>query len=157
MKRWSVLLISCFALLAIPALASAADVILPNGDVYRSTDDGVYNWIPDVATANAMGLDWNNLEYVDELPGPNGESPSATQLSVLLSAPAGLTTGASITRANGNDVILPDGSVYQLDDDGVYHWIPDLATANAMGLDWDNINYVDELPGPAGDPFPSVG
>jgi hypothetical protein len=64
--------------------------------------------------------------------------------------------GPSVTPANGNDVVLPDGSVYQLNDDGSYSRIPDLATASAMGLDWNALQLVDGLPGPAGTPFTKV-
>jgi hypothetical protein len=78
-------------------------------------------------------------------------------LAVVIGAQSGIAAASpAVTPANGNDVILPDGSVYQLNDDGSYSWIPDVATANAMGLDWNSLQPVDTLPGPAGPQFPAV-
>ncbi len=143
MKHWSALLFSLFALLALPVAASAADVILPDGSVYRQTNDGAYHWIPNVGTANALGVDWNNLQMIDELPGPSGDPLPAVQVRTTLGTPA---ASASQTHPSVNALILPDGSVYQLDPDGTCHWIPDVATANALGVDWNNLQVVDELP-----------
>ena len=139
------------------AHANGNDVILPDGSVYEFGDDGFYHLIPDVTTANAMGLDWNNLTVADELDGDVGDSYAAVvnRSPLGLDAPAA-SAAPALPQANGNDVILPDGSVYESDDDGVYHAIPDVATANAMHLDWDNLTVVDELDGPIGTPFPSV-
>ncbi len=143
----------------LPALGAAAgpavtpangnDVVLPDGGVYQLNDDGSYSRIPDPATANAMGLDWDSLQRVESLPGPVGNVfPSV--MSVQTPAASG---GPAAAQANGKDFLLPDGSVCQLNDDGSYSWIPDVATANAMGLDWDNLQPVDSLPGPLGTPF----
>jgi hypothetical protein len=46
--------------------------------------------------------------------------------------------------------------VYQLGDDGLYHWIPNVATANAMHLDWNDLVVTDALDAPAGDDILSV-
>lgn len=55
------------------------------------------------------------------------------------------------------DIILPDGAVFRFDDGaGVWRHIPDVDTANAMGLDWNGLTGVDEVPGPTGDDWPSV-
>ena len=106
-----------------------------------------------------MGLDWSSLQQVDVLPGPVGARfASVSDVSSTSGARTGTTNvsavaSAVVTQANGNDVILPDGTVYQRNDDGTYSWIPDVATGNAMHLDWNNLEAVDELPGPVGIPF----
>jgi hypothetical protein len=140
--------------------ANGNDVVLPDGTVYQQNDDGTYSWIPNVATANAMGLDWGNLQQVATLPGPVGDRfPAVVELSNASANRAGTSSATApakpaVAKANGNDVVLPDGTVYQLNDDGSYSWIPDVATANAMGLDWNSLQLLDELDGPLGTPFP---
>jgi hypothetical protein len=134
--------------------ANGNDVVLPDGSVYQQNDDGSFSWVPNVATANAMGVDWNSLTQVDELSGPTAD-PFPSVLT-LANPSFNRVGGLTVTPANGNDVILPDGTVYQGNDDGTYSWIPDVATATAMGLDWTTLNVVDELPGPVGTPFTSV-
>jgi hypothetical protein len=137
--------------------ANGTEVILPDGNVYQQNADGTYSLIPDVATANAMRLDWNALESVGELPGPAGEPlPSVVELTNARVTVSNAATRSPITPANGSEVILPDGNVYQQNADGTYSLIPDVATANAMRLDWNALESVGELPGPAGDPLPSV-
>ena len=49
----------------------------------------------------------------------------------------------------GGDV--SDGAVYIVGDDGLWHHIPNSDTFNAMGLVWNDINWVDPLPGSQGD------
>ena len=142
MKRWCVLLTALFALLGVPVAASAADVMLSDGSVYRQTDDGYYHWIPDVATANADGVDWNNLSIVDALPGPAGDPLPAIQVRTTLGTPA----APAQSHPHVDALILPDGSVYQVEPDGTCSYIPDVATANALGVDWNNLQAVDELP-----------
>ena len=61
------------------------------------------------------------------------------------------------TPANGSDFVLPDGQVYQENADGSFSCIPDVATGNAMGLDWNALTPIDCLPGPIGAPLPRVG
>ncbi len=61
-----------------------------------------------------------------------------------------------MTPANGNDVLLPDGSLWQGNDDGSWSWIPDLATAHAMGVNWNTLQLMDSLRGPVGAPFTPV-
>lgn len=134
--------------------ANGNDYVLPDGSVYQQNDDGSFSWIPNVDTANAMGIDWNALTVVDELSGPTGDPfPSVLGLANPSFDRLG---GVAVTPANGNDVILPDGTVYQGNDDGTYSWIPDVATASAMGVVWNALTAVDELPGPLGTPFASV-
>ena len=140
--------------------ANGNDVVLPDGSVYQLNDDGSYSWIPDVATANAMGVDWNSLQPVAALDGPEGDPfPPVlvlTNASVNVLGTSAAVAKPAVAKANGNDVILPDGSIYQRNDDGSYSWIPDVATANAMGVDWNGLEAVDSLDGPEGDPFPKV-
>lgn len=137
--------------------ANGNDVVFSDGSIYQANDDGSYSWIPNVATANAMGLDWSSLQPVDVLPGPLGTPfPSVSLSNASVSRTGSTSSTASVAKANGNDFILPDGSVYQQNDDGSYSWIPDVATGNAMGLNWNSLQPVDELDGPVGTPFPHV-
>ena len=78
-------------------------------------------------------------------------------LVIAVAVPAALADSSIvITPANGSDYILPDGTVYQQNDDGTFSWIPDVATANAMGVDWTSLIPVTGLDGPVVQPFPSV-
>ena len=173
MKKQIVLaaLVSLLAVATVPAAIAAGsgvtpangnDYILPSGDVYELGDDGNYHWVPDVATANAMGVDWNDLVVVDSLDASVGDpfSTIVTVSNARVTSTAPAATGASkhvaVTPANGFDVIDSNGDVYQLGDDGNYHWIPDVATANAMGVDWNSLTFEDTLDAPVGDAFPSV-
>ena len=176
MKKQIVLaaLVSLLAVAAVPSAiaadsgvtpANGNDYLLPTGDVYQLGDDGTYHWIPDVATANAMGLDWNALVIVDTLDAAVGDPFSTvvvlSNARVSTTAPAaspaaGPAKHVDVTPANGYDVIVPNGDVYQLGDDGNYHWIPNVATANAMNLAWDQLTFLDTLDAPVGDAFPSV-
>ena len=150
--------------------ANGSDYILPDGTVYQQNDDGTFSWIPDVATANAMGVDWTSLIPVTGLDGPVVQSfPSVVTLSNPSfnrtgagggTSPTGGSAGPSITPANGNDYALPDGQVYQDNGDGTCSWIPDVATGNAMGLNWNAlipVNDLSEVPCSVGTPFPHVG
>jgi hypothetical protein len=139
---------SAFAATTAVTPANGNDVVFPDGMVYQENGDGSYSLIPNVATANAMGLNWGALQPVVTLPGPVS-SPFPSTVAPPVTQPA-------VTPANGNDVVLPDGSVYQGNGDGTWSWIPDVATANAMGLQWNNLLSVDALPGPVGVPFTSV-
>jgi len=147
------------------AQANGNDVVLPNGSVYQENADGSYSWVPNIATANAMGIVWSSLQQVAVLPGPLGPAFPAivglanASLNPLVKGGAKASTSAAtvaVTPANGNDVLLPDGSIWQGNDDGSYSWIPDVATADAMGLNWDTLQFVDSLPGPVGTPFTPV-
>ena len=145
--------------------ANGSDYILPDGSVYQQNDDGSYSWIPNVATANAMGLDWTNLIPVSFLDGPVGDPfPSVLGLSnASFNRTGGSTstgsTSVPVTPANGLDYYLPNGQVYQDNQDGTCSWIPDVATGNAMHLDWNDLIPVDDvtdLPCDVGTPFPHV-
>jgi hypothetical protein len=144
--------------------ANGSDFILPDGTVYQQADDGTFSWIPNIATANAMGLDWSSLQPVDSLPGSVGDPfPSVlglTNASFNRSGGSGGGTvagSAKVTPANGYDYLLDNGQVYQDNFDGTCSWIPDVATGNAMHLDWNNLIPVgDTLPCDVGYPFPHV-
>jgi hypothetical protein len=45
---------------------------------------------------------------------------------------------AAFVPANGNDFLTPSGNVYQLSG-GRVHLIPNVPTANAMGLHWKSL------------------
>ena len=177
-------LLAALALIAAPAVPSAlADsssvavtpangnyIVLPDGPVYQQNDDGSWSWIPDIATANAMGLDWTSLQPATQVPGPIGApfpsvvtltNASPNRTATTAGTTAGTTTGSSqaaaIVRAIDDDLVLPDGQVYQENSDGSFSWIPDVSTGNAMGLNWNDLQPVDDLPGPVGLPFEHVG
>ena len=143
--------------------ANGNDFILPDGTVYQLNDDGTYSWIPNVATANAMGVDWSSLQPVAALDGPVGEPvPSVLSLSNASFNRTGggsTSTGGSTVKvppANGDDYVLPNGQIYQDNYDGTCSWIPDVATGNAMHLDWNDLVQVDTLPCDVGYPIPHV-
>jgi hypothetical protein len=145
-----------------PAQANGNDYILPDGSVYQQNDDGSFSWIPNIATATAMSLDWNALIPVNALDGVVGDPfPSVLGLS---NASFNRTSGGSgpsagtvkVTPANGDDYVLPNSQIYQDNYDGTCSWIPDVATGNAMHLDWNNLIPVDTLPCDVGYPFPHV-
>jgi hypothetical protein len=142
--------------------ANGSDFILPDGTVYQQADDGTFSWIPNIATANAMGLDWNSLQPVDSLDGTVvAPFPSVLGLSNASFNRSGSGSGSGagsvkVTPANGYDYLLDNSQVYQDNFDGTCSWIPDVATGNAMHVDWNNLIPVDELPCDVGYPFPHV-
>lgn len=172
MRKHAVLaaVVSLLIAVAVPAAIAATtvtpangnDYILPDGSVYQQNDDGTYSWIPNVATGNAMGLDWNNLQPVDQLDGAVVD-PIASVVTLSnasfnrVGGSSSTTSGVKVTPSNGDDYVLPNQQVYQSNPDGTYSWIPDVATGNAMHIDWNALIEVDELPGPVGIPFPHVG
>ena len=84
-------------------------------------------------------------------------SATLVALVIAVAVPAALADSSiGITPANGSDYILPDGTVYQQNDDGTFSWIPDVATANAMGVDGTSLIPVTGLDGPVVQSFPSV-
>ena len=145
--------------------ANGEDYILPDGTVYQRNEDGTFSWIPNVATGDAMGLDWQSLIAVPYLDGNVGEPfPSVLGLSNASfnrSGPSSFSAGRSVpvTPANGYDYYLPNGQVYQDNRDGTCSWIPDVATGNAMHLDWNDLIMVDgfsTLPCNIVNPFPHI-
>ncbi len=141
--------------------ANGNDYTLPDGTVYQQNDDGTFSWIPNMATGNAMGLDWGNLQPVDALDGTVVEPfPSVLDLSNASpnrTGSSGSTAGsAKVTPANGWDYVLPNGQIWQDNFDGTCSWVPDVPTGNAMHLDWNNLIMVDSLPCDPGYPFPHV-
>lgn len=81
-----------------------------------------------------------------------------SSLVIAVGGPSSIAAAANtqMTMASGNDVVLPDGTIYQVDGNGSYHWIPDVATGNAMHLDWNGLQTVGELPGPEAGAYASV-
>lgn len=135
------------------------DVILPDGSVYRFDGDSqTWRHIPDVDTANAMGVDWNNLAEDDSLPGPQGPDwPSVDQPSAPPPPPPAESGPPPPPSSQGGDEIDPSGNVYRFDP-ALEQWrhIPDVATANAMGVDWNNLQSVGGPPQPQGPDWPEV-
>jgi hypothetical protein len=167
MKKWVVLaaLMSLLTALGVSSTFAGAavtpangnDFVLPDGTVYELDADGVFHLIPNVATGNAMHLNWNAMTPVDSIDGDVGDPfPSVAVLTNARGAVATGTAKVAAVLANGSDFILPDGSVYQLDADGVYHLVPDVATGNAMHLSWNALQLLDALDSDVGNPFPSV-
>src|SRR5476651_2485753 len=77
-------------------------------------------------------------------------------LAIVVAVPSALAAGVPVTPANGSDFILPDGTVYQQNDDGTFSWVPNVATATAMGIQMGDLQPVSMLDGEVGAPFPSV-
>jgi len=145
------------AFLAVPSALAASvtpanghDFILPNGNVYQLGPLGQFHLIPDVATANAMKLNWNTLSATSSI------SPIGAPLASVLPAPATslplAVKNVPITaKANGADYVLPNGAVFQKDANGYFHWIPNVFTANQMNINWKTLIQVNSvgLVGPA--------
>jgi hypothetical protein len=134
--------------------ANGQDFILPNGDIYQLDAKGQYHLIPDVATANAMRLNWNTLTITSGV-GPVG----AAYPSIVPAARTQVTPTVAMvpvkTKANGADYILPNGAVFQKDANGYFHWIPNTATATAMGINWNQLIRVNSI-GLVGPAIPSA-
>jgi hypothetical protein len=155
LRRWLVAFGAVFTLVAVPGALAASitpangrDFILPDNNVYQLSPNGVYHLIPDVPTANAMGIVWNKLSQVSSVSPVGGAFAS-----VLPPAPVRIV--APTTKANGMDYLLPNGSVFQRDAKGVYHWIPDVTTANAMGVTWTELRRATSV-SPVGGAIKSV-
>jgi hypothetical protein len=149
--------------------ANGNDFILPDGSVYQQNDDGTFSWVPNVATGVAMGITLDMLQPVSVVPGEVvAPFPSVLGLANASFNRTGGGTGAAsggvkVTPTNGNDYLLPNGQIFQDNGDGTCSWVPDPATANAMGITWNDVTLVDDLSqvgGGAGctpgTPFPHV-
>jgi hypothetical protein len=134
--------------------ANGRDFVLPNGDVYQLDAKGQYHLIPDVATANAMRLNWNTLTITSGVSPVGAPYPSIVPAARIPATPA-VTMVPVTTKANGADYILPNGAVFQKDAKGYFHWIPNTATANAMGIKWNQLIQVSGV-GLIGPAIPSV-
>jgi hypothetical protein len=150
--------------------ANGNDFILPDGSVYQQNDDGTFSWVPNVATSTAMGITMDMLQPVPVLGGvvvapfPSVLGLANASFNRLGSSPTAASGGVKVTPTNHNDYLLPDGQVFQDNGDGTCSWVPDAATANAMGITWDDVTLVDDLSQVAGGagcapgtPFPHVG
>lgn len=81
-------------------------------------------WIPDPATFNYMGLDWNAIQTI----------PDAQWATI----PAGPQFPS---RADGTLLQGSQPNVYVMQN-GQRHWIPDPATFSALGYSWSDIQVV---------------
>jgi hypothetical protein len=150
--------------------ANGNDFILPDGSVYQQNDDGTFSWVPNVATATAMGITMDMLQPVPVLDGevvapfPSVLGLSNASFNRLGGSSGSASSGVTVTPTNGNDYLLPNGQIFQDNGDGTCSWVPDPATASAMGItSWDDLTLVDDLSevgGGAGcdvgTPFPHV-
>jgi hypothetical protein len=149
--------------------ANGSDFVLPDGSVYQQNDDGTFSWVPNVATATAMGI---TMDMLQQVPALNGEvvAPFPSVLGLanasfnrLGGSTGSASKGVTVTPANGNDYLLPNGQIFQDNGDGTCSWVPDPATASAMGITWNDLTVIDDLSevgGGAGcnigTPFPHV-
>lgn len=141
-----------------------SDVITPSDDVYRYDDNqGVWRHIPGGDIAAAMGIDWGNLERMGGDPDPIGNDWTWDDLGGQPQAqPDAPPTDTSFDYgryANGlTDLIDPSGNVYRYNV-GVQSWlhIPDVPTANAMGVNWNGLVSVPGQPQPYGGDWQPVG
>lgn len=117
---------------------------LPDGSIYIEDGDGVWHLVPDIDLFNALHLIWADINWVSSLPGPIGDNASV---------PSGQGGGPPV---EGTLAGLPDGTVYIEDGAGGWHWIPNAYTFTAMGLLSIDINWVQSLPGPIGQPEPDL-
>jgi hypothetical protein len=139
--------------------------LLPDGSLYLLGDDGQWHHVPDVDTANALGVDWNALPQYDVLPGDVGDElpsiasqapappPAATP---VMQQPVAADQQTNATYAVGSLVGLPDQRVLMLLADGQWHWIPDTTTFNVLRLQWSAVSWVAALPGDEGVPLASA-
>ena len=130
-------------------MANGRDYIVPNGNVYQFMG-GSFHLIPDVLTANAMKVQW------DKLIGQKSVGPIGAPIQSVIVTPQPVCSAvvATSAKANGRDDILPNGEVYQFSN-GSFHLVPDVATANAMGLRWNYLTRASSV-NPVGAPIPSV-
>ena len=85
--------------------------------------DGQRRWIPDAATFDALGLDWEAVRVVSD--------------QQLNSYPR----GQDYPSLPGRLVKGSGPEVFQLEK-GKRRWIPDEATFNAMGLSWEAVQVI---------------
>lgn len=144
---------------------------LSSGNRYADVGDGLFHLVPNPDTAAANGYDWNDVFWYgsdDQLPGSIGDPLADVDAPTPPPSPPPpppTTTGPPPPTAGGEDngagapsgtlAGLPGGDVY-VSDGTVWNHIPDVATFNADGYIWNDINWVSGLPGPVGDPLPSV-
>jgi hypothetical protein len=81
--------------------------------------------------------------------------PALQQPTPAERLPPPTDTGEPPPPPTGPLVGLPDGSVYTLGNDGLWHHIPNVDTFNALSLDWNTISWDSELPGSTGDELPT--
>jgi hypothetical protein len=102
--------------------------------------------------------EWPNCATQCAVTGNNCDEPSDGDVDYAwICATTGNSCGggggcSDTSSLEGN----PDtGAVYLEDSDGTYHWIPDVDTANEIGIDWNAIDWCG-TPQSVGDAYPSV-
>lgn len=132
-------------------MANGKDYVVPGGSIYQLDAKGVFHLIPDILTARAMKLDWGKLMHAKSVK-PIGTPLRSVVVKVQRACKTKTTT--AVPRTSGIDYILPNGNVYDFSK-AMNHLIPDLATANAMGVDWTKLRRVKTISA-VGAPIPSV-
>ena len=122
---------------------------IPDGTLLQASgaevdrmEGGRRRWIPDPATFNCMGLDWNAIQHI---------SDSEWQ-QIPQGVPYPSRTDNALLQGSGPEVYVMAGCQR--------HWIPDPETFNAHGYDWNAIQHVadaDLNAIPSGAPLPPVG
>lgn len=133
-----------------------AEVALVDGAGYFVTfGDGYWHEVQDTSLLAGYGLstdgatEYPSTDYVQPVIDVLGPAGGANQGS---GSPSGAEAPTTSIPA-----ITPDGSVYTWDaTNGFWRHVPDVATANAMGLDWNNMTDVGAAPTPTGPDWPSV-
>lgn len=133
-----------------------ATVALVDGAGYFVTfGDGYWHEVQDPSLLAGYGL---STDGATEYPSTDYVQPV---IDVLQPAGAPDDGSGSPTPAEApstsTPVGTPDGAVYEWDAaNGFWRLIPDVATANAMQLDWNNITAVGSPPSPLGPQWPTV-
>jgi len=154
MKRWHVVaLVALAAILVLPGVAKAEDWAIEDsgGNVFIwDGDQGIYRHVPDATTAFAMGLTWCGSDWCEVV-----HYNSANDAGNCCGDDWGGGGGSSCDGYYELEGDPGSGAVYLRDAVGVYHHIPDVDTANAIGIDWNNIDFCG-TPGSVGEELPSV-
>lgn len=131
----------------------AADVIVNGSDVYRLDENaGVWRRIPDVDTANAMGVAWDDLDHEPEIPTPTGDdyvsvtsgSQSGSNTGSVTAPPSGITEGdyggpsdvSTLSQTPAGQVILIGVGVTPQD-------VPPISTPSGAPLTIDGVSIGD--------------
>lgn len=134
-QRFIALLLAIVTLLVIvaafPIQTFAKARSYPNGTVIKASgpevdrmQGGQRRWIPDPTTLFCMGLNWGMVQTIPD--------------SAWWQIPVGL---AYPSRANGT-LLQGSGPAVYVMDGCRRHWIPDPATFNAHGYNWNAIHHI---------------
>jgi hypothetical protein len=133
-----------------------ATVALVDGGGYFVTfGDGLWHEVQDTGLLAGYGLstagatEYPSADYVQPVVDVLGPAAPAAAAS----APAAASAGP----ARSIPAIVNGSAVYTWDaSNGFWRHVPDVATANAMGIDWNNMTAVTVTPTPTGPDWPTV-